>query len=164
MKTVRLGELPESVYSLVGGKAKGLDLLIKHGFTVPRGFVITETDTIDEDAVFQSFDALQTKQVSVRSSASNEDGSEASNAGQYETCLFVDREHLTESIRKCLDSLHSVRVTDYAQHFDLGEARMNIVVQEMIDSDKAGVLFTAGPNNGSAVFIEAVLGQGENLV
>ena len=164
MKTVRLGELPESVYSLVGGKAKGLDLLIKHGFSVPRGFVITETDTIDEDAVFQAFDALQTKQVSVRSSASNEDGSEASNAGQYETCLFVDREHLTESIRKCLDSLHSVRVTDYAQHFDLGEARMNIVVQEMIDSDKAGVLFTAGPNNGSAVLIEAVQGQGENLV
>jgi pyruvate,water dikinase len=41
---------------------------------------------------------------------------------------------------------------------------MNIVVQEMIDSDKAGVLFTAGPNNGSAILIEAVSGQGENLV
>jgi pyruvate,water dikinase len=34
----------------------------------------------------------------------------------------------------------------------------------MIDSDKAGVLFTAGPNNGSAILIEAVKGQGENLV
>jgi hypothetical protein len=41
---------------------------------------------------------------------------------------------------------------------------MNVVVQEMIDSDKAGVLFTASPDNGSAILIEAVSGQGENLV
>jgi pyruvate,water dikinase len=38
------------------------------------------------------------------------------------------------------------------------------VVQEMIDSDKAGVLFTASPTNGACILIEAVRGQGENLV
>jgi len=41
---------------------------------------------------------------------------------------------------------------------------MNIVVQEMVDSDRAGVLFTASPNKGSDILIEAVKGQGENLV
>ena len=164
MKIYPLGELPEDLYPKVGGKAKGLDLLIKHHFTVPNGFVITEIDQIDEEAVYQAFDSLNVQQVSVRSSASNEDQSTASNAGQYETCLFVDRLHLLESIQKCLDSLNSHRVKDYAQHFDLGQGTMNIVVQEMVDSDKAGVMFTASPNNGSAILIEAVKGQGENLV
>ena len=164
MKIYTLGELPESLYPKVGGKAKGLDLLIRQHFNVPKGFVITEIDQIDEEAVYHAFDALNVQQVSVRSSASNEDQSTASNAGQYETCLFVDRLHLLESIQKCLNSLNSHRVKDYVEHFDLSQGMMNIVVQEMVDSDKAGVLFTASPNNGSAILIEAVKGQGENLV
>lgn len=164
MKIYQLGQLPEEIYPSVGGKAKGLDMLVRHGFTIPKGFVITEINQIDETAIYQAFDAMKAKQVSVRSSASNEDQSSASNAGQYETCLFVDRSHLMESVKKCLKSLNSRRVEDYARHFDLNRGTMNIVVQEMIDSDKAGVLFTAGPNNGAAILIEAVSGQGENLV
>ncbi len=164
MNIYQLGQLPEEIYPSVGGKAKGLDMLVRHGFTVPKGFVITDTDQIDEEAIYQAFDAMKAEKVSVRSSASNEDQSSASNAGQYETCLFVDRSHLMESVKKCLESLNSRRVEDYARHFELKQGTMNIVVQEMIDSDKAGVLFTAGPNNGSAILIEAVSGQGENLV
>ncbi|MCR4826282.1 MAG: hypothetical protein K5882_04935 [Bacteroidales bacterium] len=164
MNIYQLGQLPEEIYPSVGGKAKGLDMLVRHGFTVPKGFVITNTDQIDEEAIYQAFDDMKAEKVSVRSSASNEDQSSASNAGQYETCLFVDRYHLMESVKKCLESLNSRRVEDYARHFELKQGTMNIVVQEMIDSDKAGVLFTAGPNNGSAILIEAVSGQGENLV
>ncbi|MBR4911762.1 MAG: hypothetical protein IKZ54_02840 [Bacteroidales bacterium] len=164
MKIYQLGQLPQEIYPSVGGKAKGLDLLVRQGFTVPKGFAITDTDLIDEEAIYQAFDAMKAEKVSVRSSASNEDQSSASNAGQYETCLFVDRSHLMESVKKCLESLNSRRVEDYARHFELKQGTMNIVVQEMIDSDKAGVLFTAGPNNGSAILIEAVSGQGENLV
>ncbi|MCR4964314.1 MAG: hypothetical protein K6A41_01505 [Bacteroidales bacterium] len=164
MKIYQLGQLPEEIYPSVGGKAKGLDMLIRHGFVVPKGFVITEIDQLDEESIYQAFDALKVDQVSVRSSASNEDQSAVSNAGQYETCLFVERTNMMESVNKCLASLDSNRVEDYARHFELSRGKMNIVVQEMIDSDKAGVLFTAGPNNGSAILIEAVDGQGENLV
>lgn len=164
MTIYQLGQLPEEIYPSVGGKAKGLDMLVRHGFTVPKGFVITNSSQIDEEAIYQAFDAMKAEKVSVRSSASNEDQSSASNAGQYETCLFVDRSHLMGSVKKCLESLNSRRVEDYARHFELKQGTMNIVVQEMIDSDKAGVLFTAGPNNGSAILIEAVSGQGENLV
>lgn len=159
-----LGQLPEAVYPSVGGKARGLDLLARRGFPIPKGFVVTAPDQLDEKAVYQAFDALGASRVSVRSSASNEDQAAASNAGQYETCLFVDRAALLESIRKCCASLEAERVRDYARHFDLGQASMNVVVQEMVDSDKAGVLFTASPDNGSAILIEAVRGQGENLV
>lgn len=164
MTIYELGKLPETVYARVGGKASGLDLLIRNGFTVPQGFVITDIDTIDREAVYEAFDALKVKQVSVRSSASNEDGALASNAGQYETCLFVDRAHLLEGIQKCVDSLDGERVKDYAQRFGLEKGAMNVVVQAMIDSEKAGVLFTASPTAGHCMLIEAVLGQGENLV
>ncbi|MBR1538824.1 MAG: hypothetical protein IJ636_04880 [Bacteroidales bacterium] len=164
MTIYQLGNLPEEAYAGAGGKAAGLDQLAKQGFAVPRGFVICDTGEIDEKAVFEAFDALGTRQVSVRSSASNEDQAKASNAGQYATCLFVDRDHLLESIRKCVASLNSGRVQDYARHFGLDEGTMSVVVQEMIDSDRSGVLFTAGPNNGSAILIEAVEGQGERLV
>ena len=164
MKIYNLGELPEKLYSEVGGKAKGLDELSRHGYTVPSGFVITDIDTLDEEAILTAFDSLGTAKVSVRSSASNEDQGAASNAGQYETYLFVDRAHLIESVQKCVESLDAARVKDYAKHFDLEKGRMNVVVQQMIDSEKAGVLFTASPSNGSAILIEAVSGQGENLV
>ena len=164
MRIFALGNLPEAVYATVGGKASGLDLLLKNGFTVPPGFVITDLDALDEDAVYEAFDALKVDKVSVRSSASNEDGATASNAGQYETFLFVDRAHLVESIQKCVDSLDAQRVQDYARRFDLGKGAMNVVVQAMIDSEKAGVLFTASPTAGHCLLIEAVQGQGENLV
>ncbi len=164
MKIYPLGHLPEALYGSVGGKAKGLDLLVRHGFEVPRGFVVTGLDALDEEALLRAFDALEVPQVSVRSSASNEDRSAVSNAGQYETILFVDRSRLVESVRRCVRSLNAQRVGEYARHFGLASATMNIVVQQMIDSETAGVLFTAAPDNGAAVLIEAVQGQGENLV
>ena len=164
MRVYKLGSLPEEKYNSAGGKAKGLDLLVRRGFNVPAGFVLTELDQIDEAAVLQAFDSLGCETVAVRSSASNEDQAGASNAGQYDTCLSVGREGLMDGIRKCVASLDSGRVSDYAGHFNLGGAAMNVVVQKMIDSDKAGVLFTAAPDNGATILIEAVRGQGENLV
>lgn len=164
MKIYNLGDLPEKLYGEVGGKAKGLDMLSRQGFTVPAGFVITDIDSLDEESILKAFDALGEELVSVRSSASNEDQSGSSNAGQYSTFLFVDRAHLIESVKNCIDSLDAARVKDYAKHFGLQRGRMNVVVQTMIDSEKAGVLFTASPSNGSAILIEAVSGQGENLV
>ena len=47
MRIYQLGQLPEELYPAVGGKAKGLDLLVRHGFQVPRGFVITDIDHLD---------------------------------------------------------------------------------------------------------------------
>ena len=164
MKIYTLGNIPESLYPSIGGKASGLDELIKKGFNVPKGFLITEIDNIDEEEIFKTFDELKLKKVSVRSSASNEDKECNSNAGQYDTYLFVNKDNLIESINKCKESLTSLRAKEYAEHFHLKEGEMNIVVQEMIDSRKAGVLFTASPNNGSHILIEAVKGQGENLV
>ena len=166
MNIFNIGNIPEDYYSSIGGKAKGLDILSRNGFNVPKGFVITNIDKVDEEEIYKAFDALKLKTVSVRSSASNEDASEASNAGQYETILFVNRDNLIDSIKRCLESLDSQRAKAYAEHFDINDNdnQMNIVVQQMINSKAAGVFFTSDPMNGQNVLIEAVKGQGENLV
>lgn len=165
MKIYQLGHVDENEYSTIGGKAKGLDLLTKHNFNVPKGFVITDIDVIDDESVYKAFDALGSHFVSVRSSANGEDGDENSNAGQFETYIFVEREQLIGKIKLCMASLYSHRVGAYAKHFNIKQSnKMNIVVQEMIHSKKAGVMFTSSPTNGSCVLIEAVKDQGENLV
>ncbi|MCR4879864.1 MAG: hypothetical protein K5906_02790 [Bacilli bacterium] len=165
MKLYLLGEIPATIYSKVGGKAKGLDLLVKAGFNVPRGFVITDIDIIDEEEIYSLFDECHFNNVSVRSSAANEDSEDTSHAGQYDTFLFVDKKHLIEKINECIKSLSSIRSKEYEKHFNIdNDNAMNIVIQEMIDSKKSGVIFTAAPTNGSNILIEAVNGQGENLV
>lgn len=166
MKIYKLGDIPENLHPYIGGKARGLDLLIKNGFSVPKGFMITDIDEINKKVIYEAYDALKIEKVSVRSSASNEDNEHASNAGQFETYLFVNRDNLIESVKKCIDSLHSERVKKYNEHFSNGnnENHMNVVVQEMIDSKKAGVMFTTSPTDPTKVLIEAVEGQGENLV
>lgn len=165
----KIGKVDEKLYSSIGGKAKGLDELAKAGFNVPKGFIITDISNInaeDEKTLLKAFKALKVKQVSVRSSASNEDGASFSAAGQYETCLYVTKDTFIESVKKCLDSLHNERATKYSQTLldNNKENHMNIVVQEMIDPLYAGVLFTSHPLNRRHMLLECVEGIGENLV
>ncbi len=169
MKIYKLGNVPESIYPFIGGKARGLDELIKKGFNVPKGFLITDINSkedINKDLIYQIYDEEKFSKVSVRSSASNEDGEKTSNAGQFETYLFVDKTNLIESIDKCIDSLNNERAKSYNEHFCSCDAinKMNIVVMEMIDSLTAGVIFSVSPINPTKMLIEAVEGQGENLV
>lgn len=168
MKIIKLGNLPQELYPAVGGKARGLDFLKKHGYPIADGFIITDLEALGESelkAIETAFDALGAERVSVRSSASNEDGGEFSNAGQYETCLDVTREELSAAVEKCIASLQSIRATAYSENFLGGEAaKMNLVVEEMIDARFAGVMFTTDPSAKNCALIEAVRGKGEQLV
>ena len=168
MKIIKLGSLDEELYSTVGGKARGLDFLKKQGYPIADGFVVTELDAIGDEeyqAIEEAFDELGTNRASVRSSASNEDGGEFSNAGQYETCLNVTRADLRAAIEKCMSSLRGARAAKYSENFLGGEAaKMNLVVEEMIDAEFAGVMFTTDPSAKDCVLVEAVKGMGEQLV
>ena len=75
MKIIALGDLEQDIYSQVGGKARGLDFLKKHGYNIADGFVVTEIGVPGDrefDEINKAFDALGAERVSVRSSASNE--------------------------------------------------------------------------------------------
>jgi phosphoenolpyruvate synthase/pyruvate phosphate dikinase len=72
-----------------------------------------------------------------------EDGFHFSAAGQYESYLDIQgKEAVREAIRSCLDSIKSERAIQYSSVFmDKKSCNMNIIIQEFIDAEKAGVIF-----------------------
>lgn len=111
-----------------------------------------------------NFHELSSKLVAVRSSASNEDGNEKSFAGQYSTYLNIEFKDLFHAIKLCWCSLYSENVVLYSD--ELTDYGMNVIVQEMIPADYAGVAFSVVPTSsiGNYSVIELVKGLGEKLV
>ncbi|MDR9411312.1 MAG: phosphoenolpyruvate synthase [Haloquadratum sp.] len=105
--------------------------------------------------------------VAVRSSATAEDLPDASFAGQQETFLNVDEDAVLDRVKACWASLFSQRAIYYRnrQGFAHEEVDIAVVVQEMVDAAKSGVLFTSHPSTGAAqMIIEAAWGLGEAVV
>lgn len=107
--------------------------------------------------------------VAVRSSATAEDLPDASFAGQQETYLNVrGTEELLAFVRKCYASLWGNRAVCYRlnQGYDQQSVALAVVVQEMVESEKAGVLFTVNPvtKDPSQIQINASYGLGESVV
>jgi pyruvate,water dikinase len=105
--------------------------------------------------------------VAVRSSATAEDLPDASFAGQQETFLNVTEEDLLECVKECWASLFSQRAIYYRnrQGFPHEDVDIAVVVQQMVDADKAGVMFTSHPSTGAPqTILEAAWGLGEAVV
>ncbi len=121
------------------------------------------------DAVREAYRSLGANAVAVRSSATAEDLPDASFAGQQDTILSVSGEDaVLDAVRKCWASLWNDRAVTYRQTHDVPAhgLRLAVVVQRMVDAERAGVLFTADPITGRRrrAAIEAVRGLGEQLV
>ena len=107
--------------------------------------------------------------VAVRSSATAEDLPEASFAGQQGTFLNVEGEdEVISAVHECWASLFEARAIFYrVQHgFDHFKVLIAVVVQRMVQSEAAGVMFTLIPttNDLSKITIEAIFGLGEMIV
>lgn len=106
--------------------------------------------------------------VAVRSSATAEDLPDASFAGQQETYLNISgEEELLDRIRDCWASLYTQRAIYYRQRqgFSGEDVDIAVLVQQMVDAEKAGVLFTVHPSSGAdQIVIEASWGLGESIV
>lgn len=162
----------------VGGKGASLGELTKAGIEVPPGFVVTaqtfrdfsETDIPTEviDEILEAFDELGAERVAVRSSALAEDSSNASWAGQLESYLNVTRENLIDRIKDCWESIKAERALSYAKEHESAKEDLvvAVVVQKMVDSEAAGVMFTKNPinNDDNYMMVEAGFGLGELLV
>jgi len=105
---------------------------------------------------------------SVRSSATAEDGASAAFAGQHDTFLNTDRADLAENVKACWLSLWSDRAIAYRNQVGVGlmEADMAVVVQQMVEAEVAGVIFTVDSVAGdlSQVIVNANYGLGESVV
>ncbi|NUT40079.1 MAG: phosphoenolpyruvate synthase, partial [Thermoactinospora sp.] len=107
--------------------------------------------------------------VAVRSSATAEDLPHASFAGQQDTYLnVIGEDAVMEAVRRCWASLWTDRAVAYreANDIDHGAVRLAVVIQQMVDSAVAGVMFTANPVTGRRheAVIDASPGLGEAVV
>ena len=174
VRSESLGVVPLAEAHLVAGtgnKAARLGRLVEAGFTVPRGLVLTAR-VFEGDgsgscltperraAIDRLWPRSATTRVAVRSSGASEDGHERSFAGIFETVLNVDHRDLAEAVRTVRASFASRQAASYAGRPDSG----GVIVQEMIEAEYAGVLFTQHPSAGGFALMEMVAGSGEQLV
>src|SRR5260221_8060978 len=89
--------------------------------------------------------------VAVRSSATAEDLPFASFAGQQDTYLnVVGIDAVLDAVLRCWASLWTDRAVSYRESLGLDQSnvKLAVVVQRMVQSSVAGVLFTANPVTG----------------
>src|SRR5215204_2084116 len=107
--------------------------------------------------------------VAVRSSATAEDLPGMSFAGQQETYLNVrGAEALLEAVKNCWASLWTVRAMAYRARQGIAPETVSlaVVVQKMVPSEAAGVMFTANPANGrrNEAVVSSAWGLWESVV
>lgn len=107
--------------------------------------------------------------VAVRSSGTAEDLAEASFAGLHDTYLDIRGEAaLLDAVKRCWSSLWTARATSYRSHggYEHSRALLAVVVQQMVESEAAGVLFTANPLSARTdeFVVNSSWGLGEGVV
>jgi pyruvate,water dikinase len=165
----------------VGGKGLSLGFMARAGLPVPPGFCVVSavhrrlrgvplhTDPLLVEQIGAAYRTLGGGPVAVRSSATAEDGTVTSFAGQQETILGArGEEAVCAAIAKCWASLENERAAAYRRRQGVGEngLAMAVVVQRLVPAEVAGVLFTRDPLDSESrrMVIEASWGLGESVV
>jgi phosphoenolpyruvate synthase/pyruvate phosphate dikinase len=107
--------------------------------------------------------------VAIRSSATAEDMPDSSFAGQYDTSLYIEGiDNVLQHIKHCFGSVWTERAVAYREENQIPheQVRLAVVVQSMVESRSAGVLFTSNPlsNSDNQMMIESNFGLGESVV
>jgi pyruvate,water dikinase len=149
MKKAYLNAKQNTTYELLGNKSKFLTDLKTAGFLVPSFVVISVyscTQAALEEVVERDLPTVTL--FAVRSSAEGEDSEGQSLAGHFYSALGVQKQDLEKECKKVLNSY--------------GNYKGDIIIQEFISSDCAGVVFSnAGDNK---MVINATLGLCEPVV
>lgn len=178
----------------VGGKTASLSRLAAR-YPVPPGFALTTTAFRNEahtdsretgittrvlsDRLYaeveEAYELLgklcgtDSPAVAVRSSAVDEDGGDASFAGQHETFLNISGARaVMEAIERCWESFHAPHALEYRrkQGLPIEGVTAAVLVQQLVVADVSAVMFTADPVSGNQneMIINASWGLGESIV
>jgi len=160
--------------AIFGSKAVGLGQAARGDLPLPPGValsgqIVEAVASGDERAIKKVAKAVRPlpRPLAVRSSAVDEDGAEASFAGQHLTLLNVSSpEEVSEALREIWWSANSDSAITYRQRSGLFvRPSVGVVVQALLDPEVAGVMFTQNPINGADErLIEASWGLGEVVV
>lgn len=154
-----------------GGKAVNLAKLLQDDLPVPNGFAVgldafDENGKLTEQAVRKIRELTDnSKLYAVRSSALAEDAEGASWAGQFESFLNTNPSDVITKVEECHNSAKK-RAKAYADNQNMTrDFQVAVIVQEMLQPEYAGVLFTKDPITGEKHLVtEYVEGLGEELV
>jgi pyruvate,water dikinase len=118
--------------------------------------------------VMAEFKKLKAKFVAVRSSATAEDSSQASWAGELETYLNTTQKNLLGKVKSCWSSLFTPRAIFYRFEKGMRNSKVSVavVIQQMVESEVSGIAFTVHPvtKDKNQMIIEAGFGLGESIV
>jgi pyruvate,water dikinase len=114
------------------------------------------------------FKKLKAKFVAVRSSATAEDSSEASWAGELDTYLNTTEKILFNNVKRCWASLFTPRAIVYRNEKGMRDLHVSVavVIQKMVQSEVSGISFTVHPvtKDKNQMIVEACWGLGELIV
>lgn len=148
---------PEDTNSVDKASAVIRDMI--HDCTMPKDL---------ETEILAAFDKLDAKYVAVRSSATAEDSSIASWAGELETYLNTERKNVLDKVKQCWSSLFTPRAIFYRHEKKLVDHYVSVavVIQKMVQSEISGITFTVHPvtEDPDQMIIEAGHGLGEAIV
>ncbi len=161
--------LPAIQSAVANLSAEDAEALERASAQIRAAFTVGKMPEAIESAIRTAYADFGNRAVAVRSSATAEDLPDLSFAGQQDTYLnVIGIEQLLAAVVNCWSSLWTGRAIGYRLRngIDHSEAALAVVVQEMVQSEISGVLFTANPVTGlrSEVVIDAALGLGEALV
>lgn len=181
----------EAGAKISGGKGWNLARLDHYGFEIPAGFIISAEvysqllTTLKECDLYESFrkttlpiknlktflleHGLDNCPVAVRSSATVEDGINASFAGIHESYLNVcGVKAIEQAILDCYASLWSDRALSYRKkmNIDDNDLACAVVISKLVDAKASGVAFSCDPASGrdDLITINANFGLGESVV
>lgn len=144
-------QLLEELYGSLN--SNDLELVYKNAYTFINSVTLS------------SLNASSGKLYAVRSSASVEDSPENSFAGIFETKLFVS--DIISAVKEVWLSLFEKKSLQYCRDRNIpwSNLKMNVVIQEMINGEKSGVLFQANPSGKiTEQVIVAGWGLGQGIV
>ena len=138
-------------------KKDNLILLKEKGFNVPR-FDIIEWNNRNTDIDTKKYKG----KYAIRSSSYLEDGEKNSFAGQFDTYLNVLPKDINKKVKECFNSINNKNVLDYLRKnkIDKTNLKMDVIIQEMVDANLSGIIFTANPQG---LLNETVIVVGKGL-
>ena len=152
-----ISEIPEGV---LGPKAENIWKLYRAGFRVPESIFISGNAEINDELIIDILEKFSRhSKLVVRSSSVHEDGMDQSMAGLFHSVINIPLEHgaLMDAMIDCRNHVPVLN--------DLPLQQIGLIVQEMIEPQLSGLMFTEDPTDqNSGVVIEWVYGHLESLV
>src|SRR6266571_1900065 len=160
--------------SPIGGKAANLVLLRRAGLPVPAGYCIP-TDAHEfylengklSDGLITEIARVKSAlggKIALRSSANCEDGTELSMAGVFQSHYVYDDAKISHAVEHIFQQSRSKEVEQFlALHGKSAQdVKMGLIVQELIEPETAGVIYTG--IHGNDLLIQYIDGFGATLV